>query len=426
MSENRGEIVSVKLTHQKILNPEKNCEPNFKAQEIWSGRQNRPGLKDKLDKDSESKQMIANLEVNPDLLARTITRYQLLKVLTIQEARDRGALDPKLRNSHETYLASLAYKLENSGQTYSRKVNEAAANASQGDTEKADLIYKKMINDFIKKEHDLLSTLVDRISQDALSKKDMHERINQLDKHPRFNNWNEDKQQWIQSDAETKQKLLEKYIQLHPGSVASSTRHGQQPDYLYIYPKEYDFSERQKNKQLTKDVNQSQDRLVQKIDSLPDNTSVTSIPTEQLKEVFEELEVMENEVKIHLQPMLGDQPKTLDRLLDLFDKKPEIRDKIGAVKVRIDNHDSQDDLGNPLPEVVIYTNSQSQPDILSALQSEFIDMEGSRQTPRFNQEVQKGFIYKTQSGGDVKNYLAGRGVLGKFFDKGSNYSELRV
>lgn len=426
MSEDRGEIVSVKLRPQKVLNPEKNCEPSFKAQEIWSGRQNSPGLKDKLDKDSESKQMITDLEGNPDLLARTITRYQLLRVLTIQEARDRGALDPKLKNTHETYLATLAFKLEKSGQTYSKRVKEAADGVSHGDGEKANLIHTRMIDDFVKKEHDLLLTLVDRISQNALSRKDLHERIDQIDKHPRASVWREDKEQWKQTNAEAKQELLEKYTKLHPNSVVSTIRHPQQPDYLYIYPKAYDYSERQKNKQLTKNVNQAQDRLAQRIGSLPDTVSIRNIPTKQLKEVFQELDVMENEVKIHLQPKPGDQPKILDRLLDLFDNKPEMRDKIGAVKVRIDNHDSQDELGNPLPEVVIYTNSKSQLDILSSLQSEFIDIEGSRRAPRFNQEVQKGFVYKAQSGGDVKTFLAERGVLDKFFDKGSNYSELRV
>ncbi len=427
MSEDRVEIlVSARLTPQRILAPDKNRNPNFKAQEIWVGEKDGPGLKDKLEKDGKTDKMIQDLEQNKDLLGRTITRYNQLRALTVQNARDRNVLDIRFKKSHETMLVTTAYNLEKSGLSFAQRAQNAADNASGGDTEKANLIYRRIIDNFVNKEHDILRELANRIAQNSLTKGDRNRRIQEVQFHPRFKDWAMDKQSWIQLDSEGKKAILEKYTKLHPNTVAATIRHREQPDYLYIFLKPHSESEKGKNKRKTKGVNEAQGRLEQRIAKIPDVSAISAMPTQELRNVFQELDTIGSEIKIHIQPKQGQQPMVIDRMLDLLDKNPELRDRIDAIKVRIDNHGTADDLGNALPETVFYTNDESEHQITGALQKEFVDVEGNRKIPRFNQEVSGGFLYKAQSGGDIKGFLASKGILDKFFDRESNYSKLRV
>jgi hypothetical protein len=418
----KTELQPQSLSAKDILNPVKQGV-NLNADKIWESTK----ISLQTTPEPEMDSAISDINANPELRSRVVERQQNLFGLLGQDARAAGIINPNFSNNDKVELTLMAYRIENQGLQYTQRVNKITKETFPQDPEKANFIADRMIQDYTDSEYAILQHLIDKMKQQEIETKEIQNRIDEIITDPRRPEWLQTGIDWEKDPAEKREQIIKNLAQKHQDSVSSVFKYSdQQPNYTYLYLKPHDKEEQEINKRMVKDVNNAQSRLENNVAIKNSVQPVKDIPTQQLRSIFTDLDIIDQEVKIHLQPQVKDEPMAVDRLLTLLDKNPHLRDKIQAIKVRVIGNGTSEDDGNNLPEMVIYTNSKSKTELVSAFLDEFVDLRGNGLTPRFNQEVANHFVYVAQSGGDLKNSLSSMGVLDKFFDASKNYSELRV
>jgi len=418
----KTELPPQALSAKDILNPEKQ-NVSLNADKIWESTK----ISLQTTPEPEINIVISAVDTNPEFRSRFIERQQNLFGLLGQDAREAGINNPNFSNKNKVELALMAYRIENQGLQYVHRVKKVAQETFPQDPDKANFIADRMIQDYTDSENAILQHLVDKMKQKEIETKEIQNRIDEVITDPRRPGWLQTGINWEKAAAEKRERILINLGQKHPDSVSSVFKYSdQQPNYTYLYLKPHDEEQKIINQQVVKDVNNAQSRLENNIELKNSVQPVRDIPTQQLRSVFTDLDIVGQEVKIHLQPQVKDEPMVVDRLLTALDKNPHLRDGIQAIKVRIIGNGTYEEDGDNLPEMVIYTTSESKTELVSTILNEFVDLRGNGITPRFNQEVANRLVYVAQSGGDLKNNLASMGVLDKFFDASKNYSELRV
>lgn len=425
MTDQLEQFPQPQLSSKEIIHPENSAGVNFNAGALWQGTEARAGLRQDLSGVSNEKTIQA-IDNDANLKGRVVARYQKLLGLLGQSCRQKGIEKPSFTCQNRGELILMAHRIETNGQEFCQRVKKISLARFSDDPEKANLIAEKMIGDYLKTEEAIIDHLVNRIRQQNIDQTKKQKKTQEMKKDPRHLEWEEIGQKWLNSSPDQREEIVRQIAARHQASVASCTRDIQQPNFVYYWLKAHQSEEREKHRQKSKGVNDAQDRLQLKIAQVNAQTPVVNLPTKHLRDVFEDLEIVDNEVKIHLQPQLEQEPMVVDRLLSLLEQQPQLRDGIDAIKVRVIGNGQPEPDGHHLPEVVIYTNNSFQACLLKFLQQEFCDLTGNGLTPRFNQEVANQLIYVAQSGGDLKQWLSQEGLLDKLFDKETNYANLRV
>lgn len=412
-----------------IVNPENTAGVDFNADQIWWGNNQAQGARSNLlalPAETEQRASVESIDANTELRGQVIARYQKLLGSLGSVCRSRNIETPRFTNSDRAELVLMAHRIETAGKQYCARVRKVTNEKFDSDPEKATLVAEKIINDYLSAESAIIYHLAGKVHQRAIDAEEKLLKVKQIRENPKQNEWGAMAAEWQSASPDAREKLLRKISLNHRTSISSGNRPPQQPDYFYLWPIPHNPEIKAKNKQLVSGVNDAQERLLANIQRLDAQSPVSKLPTRHLRQVFQDLNIIDREIKIHLQPLLPDEPMVVDRLLTLLNQQPQLRDGINALKVRINGNCQPEPSGHYLPEIVIYTSGQFQPTLLAALQKEFCDLIGNGLTPRFNQELANQFLYIAQSGGDLKENLAQINLLDKFFDKDANYARLRV
>lgn len=139
----------------------------------------------------------------------------------------------------------------------------------------------------------------------------------------------------------------------------------------------------------------------------------------------ENLGMLGQEYKIHLQPQPDLIPFAVEQLGQLFDQDPEAVGLMDYFKVSTQPHRTG---GTGSPHIVIYPYPGREParKLLPKVMQHFAQLDhiGTGEIPRYNVKVTE-LIYFAQSGGDLKSALSQLGLLGKFFDRRINFAFLQ-
>lgn len=417
--------------NRQILDPEirPDIPADYNADLIWNGIEPLAGTRLKVlvtpDPTGETQRVVAAVDQDANLRERVLFRYENLLSLVATECLLNGTPKIQMIDSDRQTLFQLAHRLETDAITYTQKARDAANKVAPLDREKARLIGDRLIQNYVAREFAIVQHLSHKAIQRHVESTITPAKTEQIKTDPRQPEWKQAGQEWLKATPNQREGIIKKIAQKHASVIASQMSYEAQQGYYYINPKPVNPLVAKEIDNKIKAATNEQDLLVLQLQKAKDQfgpSGIINLPTAKFRDYFSSLGQIGEEFKVHLMPKLEDQPMVLDRLLSLLEQKPELRDKIRPMKVRVRNNGQADSL----PELVIYTSSQHYREILACLQQEFSDLKGLNRTPRYNQEVANGLIYFAQSGGDLKNELLDMNVLSKIFDPQSDHAKLRV
>lgn len=423
------------LTLPSAVNPEaKSVTPRgFDSEILWKGGPERRGMRQMMvdypDQDA-SQQALQSLDGRPELRVAVGVRYGMLLGALGQECQALETAQPKFLDSDRTELAMMAYRLEVQSQDYIKRIDSVLQQQFPLDKERQKLVRERLIQNYTNSEYDLLQHLARKVKQREVDR-GVSQKRESLKLDPRSSEWQQLGMQWEEATGleaanpdqslALKERMMAGLADKHPGVVAKIASKAKEQGYYYFVPRDADKARAQEHDRQMNGVNAAQDRFMADLGTAQAG-EVRSIPTTKLKDVYKDLDAISQEMKIHLMPQTKDEPMVMDRLLTMLERNPRFRDVVDAIKMRVVGNNKPD----AYPELVLYTDKQNFNQILSALQTEFGELKGTGRQPRFNQEVANGLIYVAQSGGDLKEFLADKGVIDKFFDRNSGYAQMRT
>lgn len=421
-------MIDEQLTSSETLalNPETEIQPVFDAKTVWHGDPRVVGLKDKLGilEEADKVRLSQLFENGGELQGKIIARYQQLCGLLQTECKKMNvtASPILLSDTDRAELLLMAERIQTRGAEIYAKSRELADSLTPGDAEKAKLLVEKVISQYVQAEQAIILHLAQKIKS-AEAKKAIEGKPVDTQKSTEWRNQGE---AWKNADRTRRIELLKTLASQHADAV---TKHGcfsQQPDNYYFFLKPHVVEVKRQSETYVSGVNSAQESLVRKIDQFGAD-KVVQTPTVDLRNMFTDIQLIGREIKIHLMPNVTDKYMAMDRLLTLCKQIPSLRDHINAIKMSIPDQTQPYTANLYGPEVVIYTNDKAEQMVLGAIIQEFAGLEGTHHCPRMNQEVADGFIYRAQSGGDLKGVLQVHSfeLLGKIFDIETNYATIK-